>query len=60
MSESLFECTSFKLGCNAQNDKCWAWTYAWTSDVDMSLFFEKGMREGVSHISKRYSKTNNQ
>ena len=30
------------------------------SDVDMSLFFEKGMREGVSHISKRYSKTNNQ
>ena len=29
------------------------------SDADMYLFFEKGMRDGVSYISKRFSKTNN-
>ena len=28
------------------------------SDADMYLFFEKGMRGGVSYISKRYSKVN--
>ena len=27
MPDSLFECTSFKLGCNAQYDKSWSWTY---------------------------------
>ena len=29
------------------------------SDVDKYLLFEKGMRGGVSYISKRYSKANN-
>ena len=29
------------------------------SDPDMYKFFEKGMREGVSYISNRYSKPNN-
>ena len=29
------------------------------SDADLYLFFEKGMRSGVSYISKRYSKANN-
>ena len=29
------------------------------SDADMYLFFEKGMRGGVSYISKRYIKGNN-
>ena len=28
------------------------------SDADMHLFLEKGMRSGVSYISKRYSKAN--
>ena len=29
------------------------------SDPDMYIFFEKGMRGGVSYISNWYSKTNN-
>ena len=28
------------------------------SDIDMLLFIEKGMREGISYIAKRYSKGN--
>ena len=29
------------------------------SDIDMYLFIKKGLREGTSYISKRYSKANN-
>ena len=29
------------------------------SDPNMYIFFEKGMRGGVSYISNRYSKSNN-
>ena len=29
------------------------------SDTDMHLFIEKGMKGGISHIAKRYSKANN-
>ena len=29
------------------------------SDIDMYLFIEKGLREGISYIAKRYSKANN-
>ena len=29
------------------------------SHADMYLFFEKGMRSGVSYISKRYSQASN-
>ena len=29
------------------------------SDIDMHLFIEKGMREGISYIAKRHSKANN-
>ena len=30
------------------------------SDSDKYMFFEQGMRGGVSYINKRYSKTNNE
>ena len=29
------------------------------ADPDMYIFFEKGMRGGISYISSRYSKSNN-
>ena len=30
------------------------------SDPDKYMFFEQGMRDGVSYINKRYSKVNNE
>ena len=30
-----------------------------TSDIDKYLFIEKGLREGISYIAKRYAKANN-
>ena len=53
MPESLFECASFKLECDAQYDKSWAWTYFRCWHI---IVFEKDTRGGVSHIFKRYSK----
>ena len=29
------------------------------SDIDMDLFMERGMRQGISYIAKIHSKTNN-
>ena len=29
------------------------------SDIDVHLFIEKGMRDGISYIAKRHSKANN-
>ena len=29
------------------------------SDIDKYLFIEKGLREGISYIAKRYAKANN-
>ena len=57
MSESLFEHSSFKLGCNMLSItkvEIELITYC-----DMYIFFEKGMRGGVSYISNRYSKGSN-
>ena len=50
-SKSLFECTRFRLGCNASTKLI--------IDPDMYKFFEEGTRGGVSHISNRYNKANN-
>ena len=30
-----------------------------SSDIEMYLFLEKGLRGGISYIAKRYSKANN-
>ena len=30
-----------------------------TSDIEMHLFIEKGMRGGISYIAERHSKANN-
>ena len=49
MSKSLFESTTFKLGCNAEYKKV---ELGLISDVGMYLFLEEGMRGGVSYISK--------
>ena len=48
----LLDRTSFKLGCNAQHDKNWAWTYFRSWHVHILW---KGMRGGVSYISNRYT-----
>ena len=48
MSNSFFKCTSFKLGCIAEQKV----ELELISDVDMYLFFAKSMRGGVPHISK--------
>ena len=55
LCESLFECTSFKLGCNASMVKV---KIEYIVDLEMYSFFEKGMEGGVLYISKRCSKAN--
>ena len=52
----LSESTSFKLDTILNMTKV---ELELISDADMHLFFEKGMRGGVSYISKRHGKTNN-
>ena len=55
MSISLFKRTSFKLGCNAGNDKI---EPELISDPHMYIFFKKGTRSENSYISNRYCKAN--
>ena len=66
MTESIFECTSFKLKCLVLPALSWDTMLCMAeveleliSDADLYLFFEKGMRGGFSFISKRYKKTSN-
>ena len=56
MSKSLFERTSLKLDAMLDMTKV---ELELIPDPDMYIFFEKGRRGGVSHISNRYSKANN-
>ena len=48
--KSLLERTSFKSKWKVQLKLCW--------DADMCLFFEKGIRGGVSYISMRFRRDN--
>ena len=54
MSKSLFERTSWDAMFNMRKVEL-----ELISDANMYLFFEKGMRGGVSYISERHSKANN-
>ena len=57
MSKSLFERTGF-LSWDAMPNMTKVGLELIT-DADMYMFFDKGLRVGVSHISNRYSKANN-
>ena len=57
MSKSLFECTAVKLNALLNMAKI---KLELVSDLDMYILFEEGMRRGLSYISNRYSKANNQ
>ena len=50
--------SSLGLSCNAML-KMTGMKFQLISDIDMHWFIEKGMREGISYIAKRYSKANN-
>ena len=45
-----------QLGCPAQEDWC---GFRLLADYDQHLFIEKGMRVGISVVSKRYARVNN-
>ena len=55
-SLSLFQFSQIELGCYTKNDWC---NIEKISDIDKYLFIEKGLREGISYIAKRYTKANN-
>ena len=57
MSKSLFERTGF-LSWDAMLNMTKVGLELIT-DPDMYMFFDKGLRVGVSYISNRYSKANN-
>ena len=54
---SLFQFSWTELGCHVKND--WDRIGKKISDMDKYLFTEKGLRGGISYISKRYAKANN-
>ena len=56
MSQSLCECTSLSWDATLNMTKVELELISYTY---LYLFLEKGMRVGVSYISKRYSKFNN-
>ena len=56
MLKILFQFSWIELGCDAKND--WG-KIRKISDIDKLLFIEKGLRGGISYISKRYAKANN-
>ena len=56
MSESLFQCTRFKLDAMLTMTKI---ELERIPDPDMYIFFEKGTRGGMSYTSNGYSKASN-
>ena len=55
-SLSLLKFSWNKLRCDVRND--W-YEVKKIVEIDMYLFIEKGLREGIPYIAKRYSKSNN-
>ena len=55
-SLSLFYYSWIKLRCYVKND---CYEAKKIVDIDTYLFIEKGLRERISYIAKRYSEANN-
>ena len=55
-SLSLFQFSWIELGCDVKNDWC---KIRKILEIDKPLFIEKGLRGGISYISKRFAKANN-